>query len=95
MLSDSLLDSLMNVALKYRDQIDPGVMLPRINWRHPRNERRTQNSTTGHAAMIETSIETSIENSDSLGTASVAAGGSNGNRGTVRSARSVNSKPGR
>ena len=95
LLSDSLLDSLMNVALKYRDQIDPSVMLPRINWRHPRNERRTQNSTTGHAAMIETSIETSIENSDSLGTASVAAGGSNGNRGTVRSARSVNSKPGR
>lgn len=42
LLSDSLLDSLMNVALKYRDRIDPAVMLPRINWRQPRNrdERR-------------------------------------------------------
>ena len=42
LLSDSLLDSLMNVALKYRDRIDAGVMLPRINWRQPRNrdERR-------------------------------------------------------
>jgi len=42
LLSDSLLDSLMNVALKYRDRIDAAVMLPRINWRqtHNRTERR-------------------------------------------------------
>ena len=40
LLSDSLLDSLMNVALKYRDRIDPNVMLPRVNWREPHNERR-------------------------------------------------------
>jgi len=38
LLSNSLLDSLMNVALKYRDRIDAGVMLPRINWRQPRNQ---------------------------------------------------------
>ena len=37
LLSDSLLDSLMNVALKYRDRVDVGVMLPRVNWRKPRN----------------------------------------------------------
>src|SRR5579863_8256100 len=42
LLSDSLLDSLMNVALKYRDRIDPSVMLPQINWRQPRNQRRLQ-----------------------------------------------------
>ena len=42
LLSDSLLDSLMNVALQYRDRIDPAVMLPRINWRQPRNERQVQ-----------------------------------------------------
>src|SRR5271167_114884 len=42
LLSDSLLDSLMNVALKYRDRVDPTVMMPRINWRQPRNERRAQ-----------------------------------------------------
>ena len=39
LLSDSLLDSLMNVALKYRDRIDAGVMLPRVNWRKPSNLR--------------------------------------------------------
>ncbi|MFY9647930.1 MAG: NAD-dependent epimerase/dehydratase family protein, partial [Terriglobales bacterium] len=37
LLSDSLLDSLMNVAMKYRDRIDPNVMMPRINWRQPQS----------------------------------------------------------
>jgi UDP-sulfoquinovose synthase len=38
LLGDSLLDSLMNVALKYCDRIDSAVMLPRVNWREPRNQ---------------------------------------------------------
>jgi UDP-sulfoquinovose synthase len=37
LLSDSLLDSLMNVALRYRDRVDTSVMLPRVNWREARN----------------------------------------------------------
>jgi UDP-sulfoquinovose synthase len=41
-LSDSLLDSLMNIAVKYRDRVDPMIMLPQVNWREPRNERRIQ-----------------------------------------------------
>jgi len=39
LLSDSLLDSLMNIAVKYRDRIDPGTMSPQVNWRSPRNVR--------------------------------------------------------
>jgi UDP-sulfoquinovose synthase len=39
-LSESLLDSLMNIALKYRDRIDPTIILPQVNWREPRNKRR-------------------------------------------------------
>ena len=39
-LSESLLDSLMNIALKYRDRVDPTIMLPQVNWREPRNDRR-------------------------------------------------------
>jgi UDP-sulfoquinovose synthase len=39
-LSDSLLDSLMNIALKYRDRVDSTIMLPQVNWREPRNDRR-------------------------------------------------------
>jgi len=42
LLSDSLLDSLMNIALKYRDRIDASMMLPQVNWRQPRNERRSR-----------------------------------------------------
>jgi UDP-sulfoquinovose synthase len=39
-LSDSLLDSLINTAVKYRDRIDPSLMLPQVNWRRTRNDRR-------------------------------------------------------
>jgi UDP-sulfoquinovose synthase len=41
-LSDSLLDSMVNIAVKYRDRVDPALMLPQVNWREPRNERRIQ-----------------------------------------------------
>jgi UDP-sulfoquinovose synthase len=41
-LSDSLLDSLMNIAMKYRDRVDASLMLPQVNWREPKNERRMQ-----------------------------------------------------
>ena len=41
-LSDSLLDSLMNVAIKYRDRIDASVLLPQINWRSAASERKRQ-----------------------------------------------------
>jgi UDP-sulfoquinovose synthase len=41
-LSDSLLDSLMNIAMKYRDRVDPTIMLPQVNWREPSNDRRMQ-----------------------------------------------------
>jgi UDP-sulfoquinovose synthase len=42
LLSDSLLDSLMNIALRYRDRIDITKMMPKVNWREARNTRREQ-----------------------------------------------------
>jgi UDP-sulfoquinovose synthase len=52
-LSESLLDSLMNIALKYRDRVDPTIMLPQVNWREPRNERRLQtNVATGISVSV-------------------------------------------
>jgi UDP-sulfoquinovose synthase len=74
LLSDSLLDSLMNVALKYRDRIDPAVMLPRINWRQPRNERRVQTSREA-VPVVETVGESDGKN--------------NGKRRTARRARAA------
>jgi UDP-sulfoquinovose synthase len=41
-LSDSLLDSLMNIAIKYRDRIDTGTFLPQVKWANAKNERRRQ-----------------------------------------------------
>ena len=40
LLSQSLLDSLMNIALQYRDRIDPSLFRPQVNWRRTRNEFR-------------------------------------------------------
>ena len=39
-LSESLLDSLMHIAIRYRDRIDPSLFLPRVEWRKTRNDRR-------------------------------------------------------
>jgi UDP-sulfoquinovose synthase len=45
-LSDSLLDSLMNIALRYRDRIDVSMFLPQVDWRKASNERRTVRDVT-------------------------------------------------
>ena len=39
LLSDSLLDSLMNIAIQYRDRIDTSTLLPQVNWRNADNDR--------------------------------------------------------
>jgi UDP-sulfoquinovose synthase len=64
LLSDSLLDSLMNIALRYRDRIDISKMMPQVNWREARNARRQQASTTAftaasepHLAVVGASVE--------------------------------------
>jgi UDP-sulfoquinovose synthase len=41
LLSGSLVDSLINIAVRYRDRIDPSVFAPQVNWRATKNERRT------------------------------------------------------
>jgi UDP-sulfoquinovose synthase len=50
-LSDSLLDSLMNIAVKYRDRVDASLMLPQVNWREPRNDRRLQMTKTARTSL--------------------------------------------
>jgi len=42
LLSDSLLDSLVNIAMQHRDRVDPALLLPRVNWRKSRNDRRSK-----------------------------------------------------
>jgi len=44
-LSESLLDSLLNIAVKYQDRVDQSLFMPRVNWRNARNDRRNVAST--------------------------------------------------
>ena len=39
-LSDSLLDSLVNIAIEYRDEVDLDLILPRVDWRKASNSLR-------------------------------------------------------
>jgi UDP-sulfoquinovose synthase len=41
-LSDSLLDSLMNIAIQYQGRIDVSLFLPQVQWRNVRNQRARQ-----------------------------------------------------
>jgi len=50
LLSESLLDSLVNIAKQYRDRVDVSLLLPRVNWRNARNDRRTRPTTVAVAA---------------------------------------------
>jgi len=53
LLSESLLDSLLNIAMLYRERIDASLLLPRVNWRNSRNDRKVGNKaeTAMSAAM--------------------------------------------
>ena len=57
LLSDSLLDSLLNIAVKYRDRIDTSLIMPQVNWRHTRNDRREKGKAAGAAAGSEARLE--------------------------------------
>jgi len=56
-LSDALLDSLMNIAIKYRDQVDASLMLPQVNWREPKNDRRMQMSMPSRSSAPEPRVD--------------------------------------
>jgi len=50
LLSESLLDSLLNIAIEYRERIDTSLLLPRINWRKSRNDRKVEPAFAGAGA---------------------------------------------
>jgi UDP-sulfoquinovose synthase len=49
-LSDSLLDSLLNIAVKYQDRVDISLFLPQVNWKSARNRRCRPLATAAIAA---------------------------------------------
>jgi len=66
LLSDSLLDSLMNIAIKYRDRADASLMLPQVNWREPRNDRRLQMSKTARNSLGASRLQSSVETMEKI-----------------------------
>ncbi|MGC1255426.1 MAG: hypothetical protein WA867_07720, partial [Candidatus Acidiferrales bacterium] len=56
-LSDNLLDSLLKIAVKYRDRIDSSLIMPHVNWRRTRNDRREKGKAAGAAAGSEARME--------------------------------------
>jgi UDP-sulfoquinovose synthase len=48
LLSESLLDSLIHIAVRYRDRIDTSLFMPQVNWRRAKNERHTE----GHTGRV-------------------------------------------
>ena len=50
LLSESLVDSLVNIALEHRDRVDASLLLPRVNWRNSRNDRKAKPATVAVAA---------------------------------------------
>ena len=46
-LSDSLLDSLLNIAVRHRDRVREDVILPRIDWRETHNRHDAATFATG------------------------------------------------
>jgi UDP-sulfoquinovose synthase len=52
LLSESLLDSLLNIAIRYSSRIDQSLFLPRVNWRNAHNERRRQTGVQAAPALV-------------------------------------------
>jgi UDP-sulfoquinovose synthase len=54
-LSDSLLDSLMNIAIRYQDRIDTSLFLPQVQWRNARNQRTRRSNVNAAVSASEAS----------------------------------------
>src|ERR1700733_4963340 len=52
-LSDSLLDSLVNIAIRYQDRIDTSLFLPQVEWRRTRNHRSRRSNMTSAVSASE------------------------------------------
>ncbi len=56
LLSDSLLDSMIGIALKYSDRIDTSVFMPHVNWRNGTNSRNGRMRTPTAASLISSGV---------------------------------------
>jgi UDP-sulfoquinovose synthase len=91
-LSDGLLDSLLKIAVKYRDRIDTSLIMPHVNWRHTRNNHREQ----AKAAVAAGSSDASMEKvSVAVGQTAGAPSAASARKGTATSKRGNGKNGGR
>jgi UDP-sulfoquinovose synthase len=57
LLAESLLDSLMNIAVRHRDQIDQRVLLPKVDWRRTSNQRQPKMSSGGEEWRADVALD--------------------------------------
>ncbi len=50
----------MNIAMKYRDRVDASLMLPQVNWREPKNDRRMQMTMPAKSTAAELRVEHAV-----------------------------------
>jgi UDP-sulfoquinovose synthase len=50
-LSDSLLDSLLNIAVEYRDRVDVDHIMPQVDWRKGRAKQRVMKASAQPSAL--------------------------------------------
>ena len=50
-LGDSLLDSLLNIAIEYRDRVDTGHVMPSVDWRTGRSKERVTKAPAEPSAL--------------------------------------------
>jgi UDP-sulfoquinovose synthase len=51
LLGNSLLDSLLNIALEYRDRVDPEVVMPTVDWRKGKARQRVHKAPVQPSAL--------------------------------------------
>ena len=56
LLSDSLIDSMIGIALKYSDRIDTSVFLPHVNWRNATNSRSHAVKSPSGLSLVSTGV---------------------------------------
>jgi hypothetical protein len=49
--------------MKYRDRVDASLMLPQVNWREPKNDRRMQMSMPAKSSASELRVEHAMSRS--------------------------------
>ncbi len=52
LLSDALVNSLIEVAIRFRHRINPALFTPQVNWRVGRNQRSTSMSTVDRELLV-------------------------------------------